>query len=60
MPPDKQGHNTVYVVIDRLSKQAILTPCFKTTTTEDIARMFVNSIYRYYGPLESIVLDRGP
>ena len=51
MPKDEKGFDTVFVVIDRLSKQSIFTPCFKTTTAEDMARMFIDKVYRYYGLL---------
>ena len=60
MPKDEKGFDTVFVVIDRLSKQPISTPCFKTTTAEDMARMFIDRVYRYYGPPQTIVSDRGP
>jgi transposase InsO family protein len=60
MPGSKSGYNTVYIVIDRLSKQAISTPCYKTTTVEDMAKIYLRTVYRYYGPPASIVSDRGP
>ena len=37
---DKKGFDTVLVIVDRLTKQAISIPCFKTTTAEDLARLF--------------------
>jgi transposase InsO family protein len=60
MPTDKHGFDAVFVVVDRLSKQAISEPCHKTVTAEDMARMFVKNIYRYYGAPQTIVSDRGP
>src|ERR1700678_2690416 len=60
MPRDKHGFDTVFVVIDRLSKQAISIPCYKTVTASDMATMFISHISRYFGPPESIVSDRGP
>jgi transposase InsO family protein len=60
MPKDQHGYDNVFVVVDRLSKQAISTPCHKQVTAEDMARMYTTHIYRYYGPPESIVSDRGP
>jgi hypothetical protein len=60
MPKDKHGYDEIFVVVDRLSKQAISTPCFKTATAEDMARMFLSHVYRYYGPPQTIVSDRGP
>ena len=59
MPKDKAGYDTVYVVVDRLSKQAISVPCYKTVIAKDMARLYIDRIYRYFGPPESIVLDQG-
>jgi hypothetical protein len=36
-PKDKHGYNIVFVVMDRLSKQSISIPCYKTTTAKDMA-----------------------
>ena len=60
MPEDKYGQNMVYVVIDRLSKQVVSVPCVNTVTAEDMAKSYVQYVYRYYGPPQSIVSDRGP
>jgi transposase InsO family protein len=60
MPKDRHGYDSIFVVIDRLSKEAISVPCHKTTTAEDMARMFITHVYRYYGPPVSSVSDRGP
>jgi hypothetical protein len=60
MAPDKHGFNTVFVIIDRLSKQAISIPCHKTVTAEDMAQMFISYVYRYFGAPQTIVSDRGP
>jgi hypothetical protein len=36
-PKDKHRYNIVFVVIDRLSKQSISIPCYKTTTAKNMA-----------------------
>ncbi len=59
MPKDKHSYDIIFVIINRLSKQAISMPCYKTVIAEDIARLFISHVYRYYGPLQTIVLDRG-
>jgi transposase InsO family protein len=59
-PKDKHGYDTAYVVVDRLSKQSISIPCYKTTTAKDMARLYVSYVYRYRGAPETIVSDRGP
>jgi hypothetical protein len=57
MLKDKDGYDIVYVVVDRISKQAISIACYKTVTAKQMARMYISSVYRYFGSLESIVSD---
>ena len=58
--PVSKDYNIVFIIINRFSKQAISQPCYKTVTTEDMAWFYIRDIYRYQGPPESIVSDRGP
>ena len=58
-PKDRNGHDMVYVAIDRLGKRAYSIPYYKTTTVKDIARLYISNIYRTHGPPDSIVSDRG-
>jgi hypothetical protein len=60
IPVDKHRFDTVFIVIDRLSKQAISEPCCKTATVEDMARLFIKNVYRYYSIPLTVVSDRGP
>jgi hypothetical protein len=57
---DKYSFNAVFVMINRLSKQSIFTPCHKTATAEDMACMFIDQVYCYYKPPQTIVSDQGP
>jgi transposase InsO family protein len=59
-PKDAHGYDMAFVVIDRLSKQSISIPCYKTSTAKDMARLYIIYVYRYRGVPESIVSDRGP
>ena len=59
-PCDKNGYNTILVVVDRLSKQAFSLPCFKTTIIKDMAELYIQYIYYIKGVLDTIVLDYGP
>jgi transposase InsO family protein len=59
-PKDKKGFDNIYIVIDRLTKQAISIPCHKEITAEGMARLFIRYIYSYFGLPDSIVSDRGP
>ena len=57
---DKHGYDNVLVIMDRLSKESISIPCHKTTTAEEMAFLFICHVWRYFGPPDSIVSDRGP
>jgi transposase InsO family protein len=59
-PRDKKGYDSILVIVDRLGKRPISIPCYKTATARDLARMFIESVWRYYGPPDTIVSDRGP
>jgi hypothetical protein len=48
------------VIIDHLSKESISIPCHKTTTTKEIASLFIYHVWHYFSPLDSIILDHGP
>jgi transposase InsO family protein len=60
MPISKEGYDMVFIIIDYFSKQAVFLPYYKTVTAEDMARLYIDAIYRYKGPPDSIVSDRGP
>ena len=59
-PVDKKGYDSIWVVIDRLTKQSFSIPCYKTSTAKDMALMYIKYIYRTKGVPDSIVSDRGP
>jgi len=57
---DKYGYDMAFIVVDRLSKQAVSLPCFKTMTAKDIAYIYVDNIYRIYGAPKLIVSNYRP
>jgi transposase InsO family protein len=59
-PPDKSGQDNLIVFICRLSKRSISIPCYKDTDAQQTARIYLDRVWRYYGPAETIVSDRGP
>lgn len=56
--PPSQGFDTLYVVKDRLSKQAHFIPTVKTATGSDIAELYLREVFRLHGASRSIVSDR--
>ena len=57
---DAYGHDAAFIVINRLYKQSISLPYFKTITAKDMARLYINNIYWFYGAFELIVSNYGP
>lgn len=59
-PPDKHGYDSILVIIDRLSKATVTIPCHKTITARQLARLYIEWIYRFGHSPETIISDRGP
>jgi Reverse transcriptase (RNA-dependent DNA polymerase)/RNase H-like domain found in reverse transcriptase/Integrase zinc binding domain/Chromo (CHRromatin Organisation MOdifier) domain/gag-polyprotein putative aspartyl protease len=57
--PPSHGYDSIFVVVDRLTKMSHLVPCLKTTTAPQFARMFLDYVIRLHGIPDSIVSDRG-
>ena len=57
--PLSNAYDSIFVVVDRLTKMAHFVPCKKTSSSEDTARLFLDNVYRYHGLPDDIVSDRG-
>jgi hypothetical protein len=58
--PPSRGHNAILVIVDRHSKLAHFVPASTTDTARDLARQFIDWVYRHHGLPDDIVTDRGP
>ena len=58
--PVVAGKDVILVVCDRLSKMTHFVATMEGTLAEGLARLFQDNIWKLYGLLESVVLDRGP
>jgi hypothetical protein len=54
-----KAFDSIFVVVDRLTKMAHFIPYNKTVTGEEIAGFFMNNIYKYFGLLNDIISHRG-
>ena len=60
LPVAPGGYDSVWVIIDRLTKSAHFIPVKTRYTAADYAELFVKEIVRLHGVPISIVSDRGP
>lgn len=58
--PEIRSCDSIYVVVDRLSKYAHFIPCSSSITAEGVARLFLNHVWKLHGFPRSIVTDRDP
>jgi transposase InsO family protein len=57
--PKSKSFDSVFVVVDRLTKMAHFVPCNKTITCKEMARLFLENMYKYHGLPDDIIFDRG-
>ncbi|GJV66096.1 putative reverse transcriptase domain-containing protein [Tanacetum coccineum] len=53
-----QGYDTIWVIVDRLTKSAIFVPIRETDPLEKLARMYLKEVVTRHGILVSIICDR--
>ena len=60
VPTDRNGYDTVMILVDRFGKRPISLPCKKNIDAKGAARLYIEYPFRIYGPPDTIVSDRGP
>ena len=58
--PLVQWYNAILVVVDRFTKMGHFIPTTKKTSTEGLAHLFRDNVWKLHGLPDSIILDRGP
>jgi hypothetical protein len=58
--PECQGFNAIMVTVDRFSKMLHAIPTTDTVTSEGIARLFRDYVWKLHGLPEQVISDRGP
>ena len=59
LPHTSSGYDTIWVIVDRLTKSAHFLPIKKTYSIDRLARLYVNRIVCLPGVPVNIVSDRG-
>nr|GEX50530.1 putative reverse transcriptase domain-containing protein [Tanacetum cinerariifolium] len=60
LPKSSQGYDTIWVIVDRLTKSAIFTPMRETNPMDKLARMYLKEVVTRHGIPISIICDRDP
>jgi transposase InsO family protein len=58
--PLSEEYNSLFVVVDRLSKATTLSPCNKTITAEETSQLYLSNVWKRTGLPRQVILDRGP
>nr|GFB86741.1 transposon Ty3-I Gag-Pol polyprotein [Tanacetum cinerariifolium] len=60
LPKSSQGYNTIWVIVDRLTKSAIFTPIRETEPMDKLARIYLKEVVTRHGIPVSIISDHDP
>nr|GEY41352.1 putative reverse transcriptase domain-containing protein [Tanacetum cinerariifolium] len=60
LPKSLQGYDTIWVIVDRLTKSAIFTPIRETDPMDKLARIYLKEVVTRHGIPVSIISDRDP
>jgi len=60
LPRSIRGHDSVWVIVDRLTKYAHFLPMNQKWSMEKLAKLYVREVVRLHGVPESIVSDWDP
>jgi len=58
--PLVQGYDAILVVVNRFTKMGHFIPTTERTSTEGLARLFRDNVWKLHGLPDSIISDRGP
>jgi hypothetical protein len=58
LPKTKSGHDSILVVVDRLSKMLHAVPTTIHSSSSDLARLFHDTIFKLHGLPQQIISDR--
>lgn len=59
LPRSNRGSDSIWVIVDRLTKSAHFVPVKTTYSAPTLARIFIRDIVRLHGVPDTIVSDRG-
>jgi hypothetical protein len=58
LPRTSRGYNSIWVIVDRLTKSAHFIPVAMTYRVRQYAELYISHIVRYHGIPKTIISDR--
>ena len=59
LPKVRGGYDSIWVIVDRLTKSAYFNPVKTTYQVEELAKIYLKKIVKLHGAPRSIISDRG-
>jgi hypothetical protein len=59
LPHTSRGYNSIWVILDRLTKSAHFIPISTTQRVRQYVELYLSHIVRYHGIPKTIISDRG-
>jgi hypothetical protein len=59
LPKTQKGHDSIWVIVDRLTKVAHFLPVWTTYGGEKLEKLYIENIVKLHGVPSRIVSDRG-
>jgi hypothetical protein len=59
LPHTSRGYNSIWVIVDRLTKSAHFIPIAMTCRVIQYAELYISHIVRYHGISRTIIFNRG-
>ena len=59
LPKTRRQHDSIWVIVNRMTKTAHFIPVKSTYRAEDYARLYIDEIVIWHGILLSIIIERG-
>jgi hypothetical protein len=60
LPPTVKNHNSIWIIVDRLTMSAHFIPVRVDYRPTDYAELYFNQVVRLHGIPHTIISDRGP
>ncbi|GKG01027.1 reverse transcriptase domain-containing protein [Tanacetum coccineum] len=60
LPKSSQGYDTIWVIVDQLTKSAIFTPMRETDPMDKLAKIYLKEVVTRHAIPVSIICDRDP